>query len=278
MGLFGTIIGGGIGFMFGGPLGAVIGGAIGSNINGEARMSRAGPPRSGGFGSAGFGTAGFGSAGPGAAGARQIRRDALQAQQAFLIALISLAAKVAKADGAVSPQEVRSFDEFLRTSLGMPAEERRIAARVFNQARDSDIPAVEFARQIRDLLGHQPQRMRDLVSLLMGVAMADGKMHAAEDRMIRDIARELGLDERAYQEARAMFDPRANLESVYATLGLTSAAETEDVKKAYRRLAKEYHPDVLANKGLGEDFQKFASEKMGAVNNAYQAIKEARGF
>lgn len=262
MGLLGTIIGGGIGFMFGGPLGAVIGGAIGSNINGDAGDGRPFGPR---------------QSPPGIPRGRP-RHDPLQDQQAFLVALISLAAKVAKADGAVSAQEVRSFDDFLRVHLGMPSAERRIAARIFNQARDSDIPAVNFARQIRDLLGHQPQRMRDLISLLMSVAMADGKMHPAEDRMIRDIARELGLDERAYQEARAMFDPRANLDSAYATLGLTANADTDEVKKAYRRLAKEYHPDVLANKGLGEDFQKFASAKMQAVNGAYQAIKDARGF
>lgn len=266
MGLLGTIIGGGIGFMFGGPLGAVIGGAIGSNINVDGGVgtgaSRARP-------GAGAGTR---------TGAGPLGRDPVRDQQAFLVALISLAAKVAKADGAVSAHEVRSFDEFLRTQLGMPARERRLAADIFNEARDSDIPAEEFARQIRDLLGHQPQRMRDLVSLLLSVAMADGRLHPAEEQLIRSIARELGLGDRDYEEARAMFHPRASLESSYAVLGLTSAADVAQIKQAYRRLAKEYHPDVLANKGLGEDFQRFAAEKMQAVNAAYQAIKEARGF
>ena len=152
MGLLGTLIGGGLGFMLGGPLGAIIGGALGSNVgdtNGGRRVH------------------------PGARVNGQRRGySPLQAQQTFMIAMISLAAKVAKADGKVTKDEVRSFDHFLRNNLGMPADERRIAARIFNEARDSSVPASEFTRQIRDTLGRHPQRMRDLVSLLFGIAIA----------------------------------------------------------------------------------------------------------
>jgi DnaJ like chaperone protein len=195
-----------------------------------------------------------------------------------MIALISLAAKVAKADGGVSSAEVRSFDNFLREQLGMEADERRVAARIFNEARDSSVPAEDFARQIRTLLGHDRARLRDLISLLMSIAMADGAYHAAEEKMIRSIAREFGLSERDYDEAVSMFNPRAGLKTSYAVLGLDDSATNDEVKKAYRRMAREYHPDMVANKGLGEDFQKFAAEKMRAVNSAYDSIKEARGL
>lgn len=272
MGLLGTIIGGVLGWGFGGPLGAIIGGAIGSNI-GEDIGGIAPHP--------GVGAGprpGFGGGYPGRGGPRPPFYDPIQAQRAFLTAVISLAAKVAKADGRVTAAEVRRFDAFLASNLGMPAAERRMAAKIFNQARDSDIPAEDFARQIRQILGHQPARMRDLVSLLASVAMADGGLQHAEERLIRSIARELGLSSRDYDEAMAMFNPTASLDAAYATLGVAPAASDAEVKKAYRKLAKEYHPDVLASKGMSDDFKKFAEDKMKAINQAYAAVEKARGM
>lgn len=253
MGLLGAIIGSGIGFVLGGPLGAIFGGALGSNLEGSDVRQRSRHP-----------------------GARTY--SPLEAQQAFLVAVISLAAKVAKADGRVTPEEVASFDRFLQQNLGMSGPERRVAARIFNEARDSDIPAEEFARQIRSILGHQRSQLRDLISLLLSVALADGKLTAPEEDLIRRIARAMGLDERDYQEARAMFQPKASLDDAYSVLGVASAAQDAEIKRAYRKLAKEYHPDVVASKGMGEDFQRFAAQKMRAVNDAYDKIKEARGL
>ena len=271
MGLLGTLIGGGLGFMLGGPLGAVIGGAIGSNVGPQG-----GPGNSGPYGAGPFGAGQGRPRGSTFAGAR--RYDARQAQQAFMVAMISLAAKVAKADGRVTNEEIRSFDHFLNINLGMSTEDRKVAARIFNQAKDSPIPAEDFARQIRDLLGHQPDRLRDLISLLMNIALADGRFDPAEERLIRSIARNLGLSDRDFEAAKAMFNPTADIDAAYATLGVGSGADNHEVKSAYRRLAKEYHPDVVANKGMGPDFQKFAAEKMRAVNNAYDRVRDSRGF
>lgn len=253
MGLLGTLLGGSVGFMLGGPLGAIIGGALGSNVNINGGTSR---PHPGARVPPGY--------------------NPLQAQQTFMIALISLAAKVAKADGKVSPAEVQSFDNFLRQQLNMSADERRVAARIFNEARESDIPAEEFARQIRQVLLGQTARMRDLISLLMSIAMADGSLDPAEERLIKSIASTMGLSARDYDQAVGMFSPRANLDTSYSVLGLTADATDAEIKKTYRKLAREYHPDVVANKGMGEDFQKFAAEKMRAVNAAYDAIRAER--
>ncbi|MFO7655235.1 MAG: TerB family tellurite resistance protein [Candidatus Krumholzibacteriia bacterium] len=262
-----------------------------------ARLNTGGPSsRGGGFGEAPGGNfdratrgAGAGarsgrwSDGSGIWGARReddptqrARREA-QAQSAFMVALISLAAKVAKADGRVSTAEVRSFDGFLKNDLRMGAEDRRIAARIFNEARDSEVPPREFALQIRSILGHQRDRMRDLVTLLLKIGHADGRINRQEDRLIRSIAADLGLGPRDLEECYALFQ-RGDLPAAYALLGVESRATDAQVRSAYRRLAKEYHPDVIASKGLSEEFQDFAREKMLAVNAAYDQIKEARGL
>ncbi|PID80993.1 co-chaperone DjlA [bacterium DOLZORAL124_64_63] len=256
MGLLGTILGGGLGLLIGGPLGALIGGALGSNLEFKS-----------------------GSVHP---GERTHRPGAgtspLQDQQTFMVGLISLAAKVAKADGRVTADEIRAFDGFLKNNLGMDRSERQVAARIFNEARNSDVPAEEFARQIRGLIGHRRDRLRDLISLLLMIANADGEFHPAEEKLIRRIATSLGLTASDYEAAAAMFTPRNNLETSYSVLGVDRKATDDEVKHAYRKLAREYHPDKLASKGMSEDFHRFAEEKMRSINAAYDEIKKARGM
>ncbi len=258
MGLLGALFGGTVGFMIGGPLGMVVGGAIGSQAGENASRKGARPGRG----------ARLGGAGP-----------FQDAQTTFLITLISLAAKVAKADGRVTPAEVQAFDVFLRDNLRMSAGDRQRAAILFNQARDSDIPASRFAQQARGILGPYPDRLRDLVTLLLQIAHADGQFHPAEERLIRQIAHDLGLNDRDYQECRAVFGrPSASVGSAYEILGISPDADEEEIKKAYRKIAREYHPDVLQSKGLPEDFMTFAKEKLQKVNEAYDRIKKERGF
>lgn len=260
MGLLGALFGGTVGFVLGGPLGMIIGGALGSQAGQADRPAPAGARRAG--------------AGIGGAGA------ARDAQTAFLVAVISLAARVSKADGRVSADEVRTFDAFLRDNLRLSADERRLAARIFNQARDSAVPASEFARQIRGILGPYPDRLRDIVNVLLQVAHADGRLDPAEETLIRQIARDMGLTDRDYQECRALFGGATGgtLDEAYEALGLDPHATDGEVKAAYRRIAREYHPDVLQSKGLPEEFMELAKEKLQKVNAAYARIKKERAL
>lgn len=249
MGLLGALFGGTVGFMLGGPLGMIIGGALGSQTSAQVVRT--------------------GARGPGVQDTRT----------AFLVAVISLAAKVSKADGHVSEAEIRTFDAFLRDHLRMSPEDRRMAGRIFDEARDSPIPAGDFARQVRGVMGQAPDRLRLIVTLLLQIAHADGRMHQAEDEMIRGIARDLGLADRDYQECRALFAPvQDSLETAYEALGVAPDATDDEVKKAYRRLAREYHPDILQGKGMPEEFLQSGKEMLQKINAAYDRIKKDRGF
>lgn len=296
MGLLGALVGGSLGFMVGGPIGAMIGGVLGARVTDPGPETMGAPRLIGrcpvcrrtvsfrpdedlvcpGCGSH-LSTAAGGRAAYGA-GRRAAHQTAQgTAQSAFMVALISLAAKVAKADGRVTPQEVTAFDQFLKNDLRMPASERRVAARIFNQARDSQVPASEFARQLSSIMAGQRQRLRDLVTILLKIAWADGQLSYEEESIIRSIAGDLGLSPREYDECKALFS-RGNLQAAYAVLEVKPTASNEEVKKSYRRLAREYHPDKLAAKGLPEDFMKFANEKLQAINEAYDLIRQKRGF
>jgi len=275
MGIFGSILGAGLGALLGGPLGAVLGGVLGHHVSDEL-------PGRGVFGGGnGEGGTGYGQGGGYARRPTQGEQAAADLQRAFAVALTSLAAKISKADGRVTQEEIQTFDRFLREGLHLDAEERKLAARVFNSARDSKQPASAFANQIAMLFRRQPERLRDIVVLLLTLAYADGHLHAREESMIRDIARRFGLGERGYESCKAQFEATSHTNDYadpYAVLEVAPTATDAEVKSAHRKLVREYHPDTLQSKGLPEEFMEFATEKMKAVNAAWARIKKERGL
>jgi len=274
MGIFGSILGAGIGALFGGPLGAVLGGVIGHQVgDGSGRNPFGGSDSAQGQP--------YGQGGGYARRPTQGEHAAAEMQRAFAVALTSLAAKIAKADGQVTQEEIQTFDRFLREGLHLDAEERKLAARVFNSARDSKQPASAFANQIAMLFRRQPERLRDIVVLLLTLAYSDGTLHRREEDMIRDIARRFGLGEKGYQSCKAQFEATSHHNDYadpYAILEVSPTASDAEVKSAHRKLVREYHPDTLQSKGLPEEFMEFATEKMKAVNAAWARIKQERGL
>ncbi|HHS93940.1 MAG TPA: molecular chaperone DjiA [Rhodobacterales bacterium] len=191
---------------------------------------------------------------------------------AFTIAVIALGAKMAKADGKVTRDEVTAFKEVFT----IPRAEEKNAARVFNLARTDVAGFEQYALKIVGLFGKNDPALCDLLEGLFHIAMADGQYHPAEDDFLARVARIFGVDERTFRALRARFVPDADPDP-YDVLGVTADAPMEEVRKAWRRQVRASHPDQLLARGVPEEAVKLAEKHLIAVNKAWEEIQITRG-
>lgn len=253
MSWLGAGIGAGIGMMFGGPIGAALGAWVGSSF--------------------GAGLKKLGDAGV------TLNRDG--AQTVFIVALFSMLAKMAKADGQVSKAEVQLVDDFINNNLRLNLEDRQQAIKIFQNAKSDDFSIYDYARQYRQLIRNQA--MRELVyRLLFAVAFADGDLHPAEEKILREIPESLGLHDSIFSAMLNEFTHRSpgargeTLQAHYDILGCSPDASDKELKLAYRRKAGEFHPDKIAAKGLPDEFMRHAEDQMKSITVAYDTIVVAR--
>jgi DnaJ like chaperone protein len=190
---------------------------------------------------------------------------------AFTIAVIALGAKMAKADGQVTRNEVSAFREVFT----IPTTEEKNAARVFNLARTDVAGFEQYALKIVGLFGKNDPALCDLLEGLFHIAMADGEYHPAEDDFLSRVAGIFGVDERAFRSLRARFVPDAHPDP-YAVLGVNPDAELPEVRKAWRAAVRASHPDQLIARGVPEEAVKMAESHMIAVNRAWEEIQRER--
>ncbi len=256
MGWLGKIAGGGLGMLVGGPLGAVLGAAIGHHFV-DAQ----------------------GGTGPGTA-RRGPSLGAEQARQAvFFTAVFAALGKVAKADGRVSEAEIALVRRFMREQMGLDPRAERLAIRIFNEAKSNRTPFSAYTRQFARTFSGEPDMRRTFFELLFALAMADGELHAAEDRLLREAAADLGLPDGFYEQLRGGGGRTATMVDVsrhYAVLGVEPDVSDEELKKAYRKAVRDFHPDTIIAKGLPEEFQKFAEEKFKEIQASYEAVTAHR--
>ena len=207
-------------------------------------------------------------------------------QEHFLETTFAVMGAVCKADGVVTRDEIAMAEAmFLRLNLSDAQKEAAKTAFGRGKARDFDLDAQvrAFAAASR---GQRPLHMM-LLQIQVAAVMGDGKVHPAEHQMIVRVARLLGLTEADVAQLEALLrtgggargpSPQHSLENAYAALGLTSTATDADIKKTYRRLMSQHHPDKLASKGLPESMREMAEQKTREISTAYAVIKEARGF
>jgi len=255
MAIFGKIVGGVLGLMLGGPLGALLGAVAGHGLIDRSR-SRA---------------VAAGEAG-------EAWKAAPDPGVVFSLGVIALAAKVAKADGAVTEDEIRAFQRIFPFDAG----ERQRIARLYNEARRSADGFEAYAEQVRGALAGRPELLAEVVDALYAIALADGELHPEEARTIARIGEILGLGayEMASIRARHAAEPAADrgAANAYAVLGVEPGATDDALRAAHRKLVRAYHPDRLVSKGLPEEFVTLANDRLAAINAAYETVKKARGI
>jgi DnaJ like chaperone protein len=189
---------------------------------------------------------------------------------AFTIAVTTLAAKMAKADGVALPVEAQAFERLFE----IPPAEAKNVRRVYDLAK-RDVAGYEIhAGRIAKLLKDEPVFLSSVLACLFHIAAADGILHPAEDRFLETVATIFGIDRGEYLSIRATYvhDPR----SPYAILGVAPDASDEDLKARHRALVREHHPDRVCASGVPHEFCVAANRRLAAINAAYDAIQKER--
>jgi len=242
MSIWGKIIGGAAGFALGGPLGALLGAGAGHAI--DTSMDKI----------------------------KQVTPEATK-QITFTIGVIALSAKMAKADGHVTREEVDAFKRIFQ----IPPHEAANVGRIFDMARQDSAGYEAYASQIAKMFRDSRTVLEDLLGALFHIALADGVYHLSEDAYLRNVARIFGFSESQFEHIKAQHTGDA-AEDPYNVLGVGPDVSNVELKRIYRRLIKEHHPDRLIAKGMPEEFIEIANEKLAAINTAYDRIAKERGL
>ncbi len=248
MSIWGKVIGGVAGFALGGPLGAVAGHAVDKMKAAEA-AARGGDAHFDGF-------------------------DQDARQVAFTTAVIVLSAKMAKADGRVSVDEITAF----KTIFHIPPDETSHVARIWDEAKREPGGYEPYAQQIAQLFRHEPAVMEEILGALFHIAKADGTIHPAEMELLARTAMIFGFDANAFERLKHIHLGGEEAADPYEILGLKPDASDEEVKRTYRKLIRENHPDTLIAQGVPQEFIDLANEKMAIINAAYDRVEKQRGL
>lgn len=192
---------------------------------------------------------------------------------AFSIALISLSAKMAKADGVVSPDEVRAFHEI----FSVPRQEARNVAKLYNLAKQDVAGFEAYAGQMSALCGSGQAdcpMLEDILDGLFHIAKADGVLHEREAAFLARVAEIFSISDEHYARiySRHTRDPA----NPYVILGISADMPLNEIKRHYRQLVAENHPDRLIARGVPEEFLAIANIRLAAINTAYEQIQTSR--
>ena len=242
MSLIGGIVGGMIGFTLLGPLGALVGSVMGSRMTSRAKLRR--------------------------------NTNNLDHQVAFFTALFACLAKIAKADGRVSEEEVSKIESFISNKFNFSDQERNFAINIFQKAKSDRISFDAYAKQLHQLLSSSPNSLLVFYELLFELAMADGVMHENEEKLLKKIPSIFGFDKNVFKDLYNKYVGK--ISNAYEILGVTKDMTLNEIKKVYRVKRKEFHPDALISKGLPEELIEKAKEKFIEIQAAFEIIEKEK--
>ncbi len=209
-------------------------------------------------------------------------------QAVFLETIFISMGKLAKADGHVSQGEIEHVEQFMQ-KLNMTAEHRLQAIALFKQGADPAFDIEPTYQRFMAVCGHTKNLKQVLLVYLIVMALADGHLHPAEEALLSDIAGYLGFDKAAFKQMMDMVlnqahfgsgqtNPAEALEDAYKALGVTKDNTDAEIKRAYRKLMSQYHPDKLMGQGVPEDMIAMATEQAKEIQLAYDLIKKNRNL
>ena len=282
MSWLGKVIGGAFGFLLGGPLGAILGASLGHQFDtGMITLES------------------LESLNPG---------DQHRVQMAFFTATFSVMGHIAKADGRVSPAEIQHATRIM-DQMAITGDMRKTAINLFEQEKSRDFPLEDALAQFYRECHRRIDLLRMFVEIQIQQAMADGMLDSHEEQLLLRICAQLRISSYEYERLKIMVQARerfygysaggreyrqyhrqhnedqdhsrsypshSSLQDAYDVLGVSPTASDADIKKAYRRLMSQNHPDKLVAKGLPEEMMKLAKEKTQKITKAYEIIQEAR--
>ena len=240
MTIWGSLIGGIIGFSFGGPFGALLGSFIGGKISSPNKLFKN-------------------------------NYDQNEYQQIFAIALIVLSAKLSKADGLVSKEELTAVKEKLK----IPDSEIDQVSKIFNKAKEDTLGYEPYAKQISEIFNRNINVLEEVINILFYIAESDGKVSESEYKMIENIAKIFGL---TYEQFESIKESRKSSDKLnpYIVLESNPDDDLSTIRKRYLNLSKQHHPDLLLSKGVPQEVIEESKNKMRAVNNAWDQVQKLK--
>ena len=239
MSIWGSLIGGIIGFSFGGPFGALLGSFVGGKLS-SANSSRQ-------------------------------YKSLSNSQEVFALSLIVLSAKLSKADGQVSKEELIAVKE----KLQIPEREIDQVAKIFNKAKEESTGYEPYAKQISEIYKGNLNVLEEVINVLFYIAEADGEVSNNEQVMIQNIAYIFGLTQSQFesiQESRKSSDKL----NPYIVLESSPDDDLQTIRKKYIKLSKEHHPDLLISKGVPVEVINESKNKMRSINSAWDQIQKLK--
>ena len=239
MSIWGKIIGGATGFAFGGPIGALLGSVAGHAID-KIKTKK------------------------------KLPEETALKQIGFTIGVIVLSAKMAKADGKVTEDEIRAFKE----KINVPDNEIKNVAKLWDQAKKTTDGFEIYAKQIADLLEKNSSVLEELLKLLIIIALADGKITIPEIKYLKEVGNIFGFSEEDFER---IYSSKSGVSSdPYQILGVSRDASIDEIKQKWKQLAINHHPDRLISQGIPEDLIHKSTSRLKEINNAWDTIQNKR--